>query len=816
MQRYFYYCTDKLMEAVNIGSMEMLTLKQNELSPEFILLGLLEQEDSMLFDIFKDMGLEPKEIKGMLLDKIYGIQETKKKFSGDVIPTQILLTKETENLLKVAKSESERMGDKFIGVGTMFLGMLDESVGSTSKILKELGISYEKVKETLSRIKGDRHIEDKKAESKLNVLQKYTTDLTQMARKGELDPVIGREQEIKRVIQILSRRKKNNPVLIGEPGVGKTVIVEGLAQQIVEAEVPETLVNKRVLMLEMSEVVAGSKFRGEFEERLKSIKEEVLAAAGQIILFIDELHTVVGAGAAEGSIDASNMLKSALARGQLQCIGATTLDEYKKHIEKDKALERRFQIVLIKEPSVEDTRQILQGLKKNYESHHQIQYKDGALMAAANLSERYIIDRFLPDKAIDLIDEAGSRKHLDLIYLPPELRKIEKDKEDLLQKQKNAYEKQSYEEAAKYQQKFITLEKEFQNKLSEWKKDIEPGDSIVDEEDIAKVVEGWTGIPVARMLESEAEKLMNMEMNIHKRIVGQENAVKAVSDAIRRNRAGLKEKLRPIGSFIFLGPTGVGKTELAKALAEFLLDDENKLIRLDMSEYMERHTVSKFIGSPPGYVGYEEAGQLTEKIRRNPYSIILLDELEKAHPDVFNMLLQILDDGRLTDAHGRTVSFKNTVIIGTSNIGSELITKDSVAIGFGRDTSDKRYEDIKNKVLSEVKKVFKPEFLNRVDDLIVFHQLDEGHIRKIVDLLINNLKERIKEEKLEIIVTDRVKEKLAKEGFNPFYGARPLKRTIEKLIENPLAQKIISKEFEKGNLIEVALKNGNIEFRKKK
>ena len=804
------------MEAVNIGSMEMLTLKQNELSPEFILLGLLEQEDSMLFDIFKDMGLEPKEIKGMLLDKIYGIQETKKKFSGDVIPTQILLTKETENLLKVAKSESERMGDKFIGVGTMFLGMLDESVGSTSKILKELGISYEKVKETLSRIKGDRHIEDKKAESKLNVLQKYTTDLTQMARKGELDPVIGREQEIKRVIQILSRRKKNNPVLIGEPGVGKTVIVEGLAQQIVEAEVPETLVNKRVLMLEMSEVVAGSKFRGEFEERLKSIKEEVLAAAGQIILFIDELHTVVGAGAAEGSIDASNMLKSALARGQLQCIGATTLDEYKKHIEKDKALERRFQIVLIKEPSVEDTRQILQGLKKNYESHHQIQYKDGALMAAANLSERYIIDRFLPDKAIDLIDEAGSRKHLDLIYLPPELRKIKKDKEDLLQKQKNAYEKQSYEEAAKYQQKFITLEKEFQNKLSEWKKDIEPGDSIVDEEDIAKVVEGWTGIPVARMLESEAEKLMNMEMKIHKRIVGQENAVKAVSDAIRRNRAGLKEKLRPIGSFIFLGPTGVGKTELAKALAEFLLDDENKLIRLDMSEYMERHTVSKFIGSPPGYVGYEEAGQLTEKIRRNPYSIILLDELEKAHPDVFNMLLQILDDGRLTDAHGRTVSFKNTVIIGTSNIGSELITKDSVAIGFGRDTSDKRYEDIKNKVLSEVKKVFKPEFLNRVDDLIVFHQLDEGHIRKIVDLLINNLKERIKEEKLEIIVTDRVKEKLAKEGFNPFYGARPLKRTIEKLIENPLAQKIISKEFEKGNLIEVALKNGNIEFRKKK
>ena len=816
MQRYFYYCTDKVMEAVNLGTMEMLTLKQNELSPEFILLGLLEQEDSMLFDIFKDLGLEPKEFKGMILDKIYDIQETKKKFSENAVPTQILFTKETENLLKAAKNEAERMGDKFIGVGAMFLGLFDESVGSISKILRELGISYEKVKETLSRIKGDRHIEDKKAESKLNILQKYTTDLTQMARMGELDPVIGREQEIKRVIQILSRRKKNNPVLIGEPGVGKTVIVEGLAQQIVEAEVPETLVNKRVLMLEMSEVVAGSKFRGEFEERLKSIKEEVLAAAGQIILFIDELHTVVGAGAAEGSIDASNMLKSALARGQLQCIGATTLDEYKKHIEKDKALERRFQTVLIKEPSVEDTHQILQGLKKNYEEHHQIQYKDGSLIAAAKLSEKYIADRFLPDKAIDLLDEAGSRKHLDLIYLPPELRKIKKERGDLLQKQKNAYDKQNYEEAARYQQNFITLEKEFQNRMADWKKDLEPQDTIANEEDIARVVEGWTGIPVARMLESEAEKLMNMEMNIHKRIVGQEHAVRAVSDAIRRNRAGLKEKMRPIGSFIFLGPTGVGKTELAKALSEFLLDDENKLIRLDMSEYMERHTVSKFIGSPPGYVGYEEAGQLTEKIRKNPYSIVLLDELEKAHPDVFNMLLQILDDGRLTDAHGRTVSFKNTVIIGTSNIGSELITKDSVAIGFGRDTSDKRYEDIKKKVLSEVKKVFKPEFLNRVDDLIVFHQLDEKHIRKIVDLLINNLEERIKEEELEIIITDEVKEKLAKEGFDPFYGARPLKRTIEKLIENPLAQKLISKEFKKGNLIEVALKNGNIEFRKKR
>ena len=815
MQRYFYYCTDKVMEAVNIGSMEMLTMKQDELSPEFILLGLLQQDDSMLMNIFKDMDLDAEDTKQKLIDKIYSQLKTTPKFSVEAIPTQIVLTKETENLLVAAKAESEKWGDKFIGVGILFLVMFDKSTGAVSRILRELGITYDKVNESLSRMRGGRIIEDKQAESKFTILQKFTTDLTAMARMGELDPVIGREQEIKRVIQILSRRKKNNPVLIGEPGVGKTVIVEGLAQQIAEADVPEILVNKKVLILEMSEVVAGSKLRGEFEERLKAIKDEVIAAAGQIILFIDELHTVVGAGAAEGGIDASNMLKSALARGQLQCIGATTLDEYKKYMEKDKALERRFQTVMVSEPSVEETFQILQGLRENYENHHKIKYQDKALLAAAKLSERYIADRFLPDKAIDLVDEAGSKKHIDMIYLPPELRKIKKEKEKLLQEQKNAYEKQDYEQAAQCQHKFIALEKDFQSKMAEWKKDMRPLESTVNEEDIAKVVERWVNIPVARMLESEAEKLMQMEANIHKRIVGQENAIRSVSDAIRRNRAGLKEKSRPIGSFIFLGPTGVGKTELAKALAEFLLDDENKLIRLDMSEYMEKHAVSRIIGSPPGYVGYEEAGQLTEKIRRNPYSIILLDELEKAHPDVFNILLQILDDGRLTDSHGRTVSFKNTVVIGTSNIGSESITKESSGIGFGRDTSDKRYETIKKEVMSAIKKVFKPEFLNRVDDLIVFHQLDEEHIRKIVDILINNLKERIKEDGLEIIVTDEVKEKLAVEGYDPFYGARPLKRTTERLIENPLAQKLISREFEQDDLIEIAMKDGEIAFQKK-
>ncbi len=810
----FRHCTERVIEAINIGSMELVNLKQNELSPEFVLIGLLEQDDSEVQRLFKDLGHDAAETKRSILDLIYAAQRHKAKLHRDG-PVQILVSSQTAELLRMAKEEADNLGDRFIGAGAMFLALHREPAGLSARILREMGFRADRTKEAVQRMRGGRTVDDRGgADSKFETLQKYTSDLTELARKGELDPVVGREEEIRRVIQILSRRKKNNPVLIGEPGVGKTVIVEGLAQRIVDAEVPETLLNKRVVMLEMSEVVAGSKFRGEFEERLKTIKDEVVAAAGQIILFIDELHTVVGAGNVEGGLDASNMLKSALARGQLRCIGATTLEDYKNHIERDKALERRFQSVLITEPSVEETHQILKGLQRCYELHHDVKFTDESLMAAAKLSERYITDRFLPDKALDLMDEAGSRKHLELVYAPPEIRALKRDREKLFAEQRDAYNQRDYERAAMARHSIIRIDKELKDKVSAWQNARSLQDSTVTTEDIAGVVAGWTGIPLTRMLESEAEKLTRMEDNIHRRIIGQENAVEAVSNAIRRNRAGLKGTSRPIGSFIFLGPTGVGKTELAKALAEFLLDDEERLIRMDMSEYMERHSVSKLIGSPPGYVGYGEGGQLTEKVRRNPYTVLLLDEIEKAHPDVFNLLLQILDDGRLTDAQGRTVSFVNTIIIGTSNIGSEDITREYTSIGFSSPVPSVKYEEIKRRVMREVKKVFKPELLNRIDDLIVFHQLDEQHIRQIVELVLADLENRLAEQGLLIQVTPAVKEKLAADGFDPLFGARPLKREVETQVENVLAQKLIAGEFFKGDTIRVNLVNGKIVFQR--
>ncbi|MDP7057890.1 MAG: AAA family ATPase [Nitrospinaceae bacterium] len=812
LQQYIRYFTDKVIEALNVGSVEMVNLHQNLLTPDFILIGLLEQEGSMISKLIETSYPENKNLSIQILEKIFADQENQAKFKGNTIQ-QIQLSAETKACFKIALQESKKLEDKFIGLGSMFLALFDKRTGHVSDVLAKFGLEYSKVREEFEIMRGGRNINEKDAEGKLDILGQYTTDLTDLARRGDLDPVVGREKEIRRIIQILSRRKKNNPVLIGEPGVGKTVIVEGLAQRIVKAEVPNSLMNKRVKMLEMSEIIAGAKMRGEFEERMKAVKDEIISAHGSIILFIDELHTIVSAGAGAGGVDASNMLKAALSKGQLQCIGATTLDEYKKNIEEDKALARRFQPILVQEPSIEETLNILTGLQLKYEQHHSIKFQNEALQAAAKLSEKHITDRALPDKAVDLLDEAGSEKHLMLSHIPPVIRKLENKKNELLQKQKALFTEQNFQEVAQIRQEILEIEQTIASEKNQWRTDMADVDVSVTPDDIAKVVATWTGIPVDKIMETEAEKLTQMEDNLHKRVIGQDNAIIAVSNAIRRNRAGLKEKHKPIGTFLFLGPTGVGKTELAKALAEFLLDDENRLIRLDMSEYMEKHSVSKIIGSPPGYVGYDEGGQLTEKVRRNPYTVILLDELEKAHPDVFNILLQLLDDGRLTDAHGRVTSFKNAIIIGTSNIGSKSISEKNTAIGFSSDKMTTDYSKTRDLVLSESKKFFKPEFLNRLDDLIVFHHLTPEELRQIVDLMINNLNNRLEEKNLSIEVSNKAKDRLAKDGFSEIYGARPLKRLIEDQIENTISLKIISGELALGTKIVVDFVRGKYTFK---
>ncbi|MEW5946029.1 MAG: AAA family ATPase [bacterium] len=814
MQRYLRQCTEKVLEAVNIATMEMVNLKQNTLTPALILIGLLEQPESQVMRILEEMNLDAGSKKEEILEKVYRAQEVRPKLA-DGQQINVVVAPETEALFQSARQFANDFGDRFIGTAALFLAMFDARAGETAKILREAGLQEGQARAAVKEIRKGRHIETRQEESREDVLKEYTVDLTELARKGELDPVIGREKEIKRVIQILTRRKKNNPVLIGAPGGGKTVIAEGLAQMIAEMDVPDVLKDKRLLALNMSDVLAGAKFRGEFEERLKLIKDEIISAAGEIILFIDELHTVVGAGAAAGGLDASNMLKPALARGQLQCIGATTLDEYKKHVEPDKALERRFQIVLVEEPSVEETIEILKGLQKRYEEHHHVTYDGEAIEAAARLSERYVSDRFLPDKAIDLVDEAGSRKYLDSVYAPPEVRELERKRRELLDSKQKSFADEKYEESARFHQRIIQIEKELEGRRAAWAKDVHPEDKRVRAEDIASVVGAWTNIPVSRLMEAEAEKLSRMEEELHRRVVSQENAISAISNAIRRNRSGLKPSRRPIGSFIFLGPTGVGKTEVARALAEFLFNDENKLIRLDMSEYQERHTVSRIVGSPPGYVGYDEGGQLTELVRRAPYSVILLDELEKAHPDVFNLFLQILDDGRLTDAHGRTVNFQNSIIIGTSNLGGTEITQEKTTVGFRRGGSVYDYREIRDRVLSQVKKVFKPEFLNRVDDLIVFHPLSEEDIRKITDLMVRDLEKRLAAQKITIEMNAGARDLLAREGYNPVYGARPLKRTIENMVENPLAMKLVQGEIHPGDTVVVSRENGTISIRKK-
>ena len=814
LQKYIRYCTKKVLDAINIATMELVNMGHAVFTTEFLLLGLLVQNDSSIITIMEQLKLDTDRLKKRLTDDIFASlenQTTKIAKAGNI---QLTISGEVDKVFELALQESKTMGDKLISTEALFLALFDSQSGKVSEILKDAGLAKENVKSAIDEIRGGRKVVNQDDESKLDVLKEYTLDLLELARQGELDPVIGREKEIERIIQILSRRKKNNPVLIGEAGVGKTVIVEGLAQQIVAAEVPQSLLSKKILSLDMAALIAGASVRGEFEGRLKSIRDTIIDSGGRIILFIDELHTVVGVGGgASGGMGAPDILKPALARGQLQLIGATTYDDYRKHIESDRALARRFQTVQVNAPGIDDTRKILEGLKPYYEKHHNIDYTPESLDAAARLSDRYITDRAQPDKAIDLLDEAGSKKHLEMHYTPPDLKKLENEKRAQTALKKEAFERQDFEEATKHHAELQIIEEQLVTKKEMWQKELKEKDTSVTSEDIAGVVSSWTGIPASRMLEGEAGKLAHMEEKIHERIVAQEAAVGAIADAIRRNRAGLREASRPIGTFLFLGPTGVGKTELAKTLAEFLFDDETHIVRLDMSEYMERHEVAKLIGAPPGYVGYGEGGQLTERIRRVPYAVVLLDEVEKAHPDVFNMLLQVLDEGRLTDAQGHVVSFRNTIIIGTSNIGSEKLAEKH-EIGFKSGTGIISHDEAKDMILSEVKKYFKPEFLNRLDDMIVFHSLTKKHMSHILDILLNRLIKRLKEEEISLEIGAEIKEKLVADGHEPKYGARPLKRAIEREIENKLSLCIVNRQFQSGDKIKAIIKDKEIAFKK--
>jgi len=803
--------TEQAQEALALSQEIVRQYNHSQWDVEHILLALLRQEAGLIGDILKELGIDLERSR----QQVEVVLEQVPRVTYET--GQIYATPRVAQLIKRAGEEAARLKDEFIGTEHLFIGIATEEKGRSAGILRRLGIDQEKVYAALQKLRGGHRVTDSRAESKYRSLEKYGRDLTDLARQGKLDPVIGREDEIKRIMQVLTRRTKNNPVIIGDAGVGKTALAEGLAQKIAAGDVPDSLRGRKVVALDMGALVAGSKFRGEFEERLRAVMDEVRQSRGEVILFIDEIHNVVGAGAAEGAIDASNMLKPALARGELQCVGATTLDEYRKFIEKDKALERRLQPVYVGEPNIDATIEMLRGLRPRYEAHHKIKITDGALEAAARLSQRYISDRFLPDKAIDLIDEAASKIRIDAESAPPELKSLEQRVQQLTNEEEAASQRQDYEQAAQLKADRIRLKQEYNKAREEWRRK-EKIDEVVDEEGIAQLISKWTGIPVANMLEGEAEKLINMEERIHERLVNQEEAVNAVSEAIRRSRAGLKNPKRPIGSFMFLGPTGVGKTELARTLAWFLFDDESAMVRLDMSEYQEKHTVSRLVGAPPGYVGYEEGGQLTEAVRRRPYRVILLDEMEKAHPEVFNTLLQILDDGRLTDGHGRTVDFKNSIIIMTSNVGVEYIRQS--AVGFGAQKAlgkgEQNYDSMKSKVLEAVKKTFRPEFINRIDEIIVFHELSERQLRSIVDLMIEDLKQRLGERGISIKLSEEAKSWLARAGYDPAYGARPLRRAIERYIENPLSSKLLAGDFKEGDGINVGLSKDRITFTRRK
>ena len=788
--------TEQAREVIGNSQELVRNYRHSQWDVEHILLSLLDLDNGLPASILADLGIHAEAVKARLRRSLEAAPKLSNQ-SNQIYPTPRALA-----LLDNAKAESDRLGDEFIGTEHLLIAAVKDTQGDSAAVIEEFGLSEERVYEALKSIRGSRRVDDPRAESHYRSLEKYTIDLTKLASEGKLDPVVGRDYEIRRVMQTLTRRRKNNPAIIGEAGVGKTAIAEGLAARIASGNVPESLAGRRVLALDMGSLVAGSKFRGEFEERLKSVMDEIKEAQGEIILFLDEIHTMVGAGAAEGGIDASNMLKPALARGELQCIGATTIDEYRRYIEKDAALERRFQPIYLEEPSVEETLEILRVLRPRYEAHHKVTIDDSALSAAAMLSDRYIVDRHLPDKAVDFIDEAASKLRIDSESLPSDLKETEDQIHRLADQEESASQRSEYERAAQLRTERLRLEEEFRQR----KQELLGGrvlDMVVDEYDIAELLSKWTGIPAGRMLEGEGERLVNMEEGLHQRLIGQEEAVSAVSEAIRRSRSGLSDPRRPIGSFIFLGPTGVGKTELAKALAEYLFDDESNMVRVDMSEYMEKHTVSRLIGAPPGYVGYDEAGQLTEAVRRRPYRVLLFDEIEKAHPDVLNILLQILEDGRLTDGHGRTVDFRNTVIIMTSNLGTEGLRRRS--FGFRADSETKRSneQELRDSVHDALKRSLRPEFLNRIDETIVFQPLTQEQIIQVVGLMVQDVQGRLKGKGITFDLTPDASRWLAAEGFDPEYGARPLRRAVQRHLENALSKRILTGELREGDHVVV-------------
>ena len=802
--------TERAQDAASRAYEILQRYGHNQVDTEHILLALLEQPEGVIPQILDKISVDQELIKKRL-DDVLRASPKAAIYGGGT--GQVFITPRVKRIIDLANEEANRLKDEYISTEHIFLAILSERNTAVARILSEAGITKERVYDTIKDIRGGQRVTDPQAEARYRTLEKYSRDLTTMAKAGKLDPVIGRDQEILRVIQILSRRSKNNPVLIGEAGVGKTAIVEGLAQKIASNDVPEILSGKRVISLDLGAMIAGSRFRGEFEERLKAAIEEVQRSEGEIILFIDELHTVVGAGAAQGAMDASNMLKPALARGELQCIGATTLDEFRKHIEKDAALERRFSPVYVDEPSVEETIQMLRGLRDRYEAHHKVTYSDAALVAAANLSQRYVTERRLPDKAIDLMDEAAAKLRVALYSLPPELKTLKGEIDRLTSEEEQAGLSRDYEHAAQKKAERIRIETEFAEKRDAWESEHHL-DEVVDVSDIAEVISQWTGIPLNTMLETESDKLLHMEERLHDRIIGQDDAVHAIADAIRRSRAGLKNPRRPIGSFIFLGSSGVGKTELAKALAEFMFDDEDALVRVDMSEYREQHTVSRLFGAPPGYVGYEEGGQLTEAVRRRPYRVVLFDEIEKAHPDVWNALLQILDDGRLTDGQGRVVDFRNTVLIMTSNLGTEFVKK-SGSLGFLRHGEGEVEDDNRDKIERALKATFRPEFLNRVDEIITFKPLSIPDVERIVDLQMKEIQSRLAEYGIRVQLTEPARAWLAREGFDTAFGARPLRRALQKYIESPLSVQMLRGEFKSGDEVTVDwLDTLGIQFRR--